>query len=646
MAKLRLTFFGSRLSSKPDQSRSGDSVAPKNKQQSRFQLLTGQKDQSPVEWEVGDDENKLFQLKKNINAPTNGLLLKQRGTSTSKSFVDRSSNMERWRRPTPETIEPNTADDGAPTIPTNSAIEGEILPSSPWARPDGANSPTAAEQSAYHSPAARDKNYTGTNNAGTNHTGSNRSARDGRHSPSAIRSPLLKPFTGEEGVRRVLATRIALDEALDRWWTNGEHAPLSLLRDGLLALEAGHELDETQRSFLLRTALRTGRGIVTALQYQIDTDRTAFLFKEALLDAKHPFDPTLINQLRQVDDESEEWADYLEHDLAYEATVASGKRCELAATALQTMQSQWPIVEQAAEPVSVPNPLVTKHLSPSRGHSAPLFAASKLPNWPNLRFGEIGEQLRPLSHRWSLRWLLWAALMLFVPLRLGWPQLLSSAPMVEIPAGTYMISDPASSAPAGSGRFRTVTLSAYAIDQHEVTNSAYRHCWEQGACPIPSSFDSQSRPGYFVDRAFNDFPVVNIDWEAANTYCSWVGKRLPTLEEWEVAASLAPTTGLRYAYPWGERFEARVVNGALSQIGDTQAVGTYHSAGSTPLGLMDMAGNVAEWTSMPASSMIDGIVVKGGSFQDQPEQLRNDALLELDRATSAPWLGLRCAVDK
>jgi len=218
--------------------------------------------------------------------------------------------------------------------------------------------------------------------------------------------------------------------------------------------------------------------------------------------------------------------------------------------------------------------------------------------------------------------------------------------MIEIPAGTYRISDPASIAPASSGRFRTITLPTYAIDQHEVTNAAYRHCWEQDVCPTPSSFDSQSRPGYFVDRSFNNFPVVNIQWAAANRYCTWVGKRLPTLDEWEVAASLAPLTGLRYAYPWGERFDVRVVNGALSNIGDTQAVGAYHPAGSTPSGLMDMAGNVAEWTSMPASSIIDGVVVKGGSFEDQPEQLRNDALIELARATSASWLGFRCVADE
>jgi formylglycine-generating enzyme required for sulfatase activity len=224
---------------------------------------------------------------------------------------------------------------------------------------------------------------------------------------------------------------------------------------------------------------------------------------------------------------------------------------------------------------------------------------------------------------------------------MGQPLLVSATPLIAVPAGTYVVSDPASS----DGRFRNVAIAAYAIERHEVTNRDYRRCWEEGGCPSPSSFDSQSRPGYFANRSFDDFPVVNVSWDAANTYCAWVGRRLPTLEEWEVAASLAPATGLRYRYPWGERFDPRMANSALSELQDTQSIGAYHPAGSTPLGMMDLAGNVAEWTAMPASSVVDGGVVKGGSFRDPPEQLRNDAFVELPRSTSVPWLGFRCAAN-
>lgn len=464
-------------------------------------------------------------------------------------------------------------------------------------------------------------------------------------------------------MRRVLTTRLALDDALDRWWTRSELAPLPLLRDGLLVLEAGHDLDETQRSFLLRTALRTGRGMVTALHYQLDADRTAFLIKEALLDTKHTFDPKLINYLRVEDEQSVEWADYLEHDLTYEATVATGKRSQLAAVALHEIQQ--PLTKAVAPPATPDRAGMNnaslgsqtavgtrRGIAPSRSAPVPkLLSAVRSATVRANRGSRVSatmptSQLLPLSHRWSLRWLLWGCLMVLLLLSFGWPQLRVTSAMIEIPAGTYLVSDPTSSNPATSGRFQTVTLPAYRIDQREVSNAAYRRCWEQDICPIPSSFDSQTRPGYFVNRSYDTFPVVNVDWGAANIYCTWAGKRLPSLDEWEVAASLAPATGRRFIYPWGDRFDVRLVNGGDPNRNDTQSSGTYHPTGSTSSGLMDMAGNVAEWTAMPAASMVDGFVVKGGSFMDNPEQLRNDALVELQRESSLPWLGFRCAADE
>ncbi len=635
MSRPRITLFQRRSSPQPEQSPSTASNAGGSRTAGYFQLRRTAGQKSSLEWQFGQEDGARFQLRSTANGPTAGLILDQptgvqkQGRVPKQAPANQRPALEQWRRPSPPTEEQSASS----FLPK--ALEGEIV--------------EAAMQPAVGRLAA--------SAAGTN------SYRNGR--AGATRSPLLDLFAGEEGTRRVLATRLALDEALDRWWTSSEHAPLSLLRDGLLLLEAGHDLDETQRSFLLRTALRTNRGMVTALRYQIDADRTAFLLKDALLDTKRPFDPTLINRLRQEDEQSAEWLDYLEHDLAYEATVASGKRSTLAAAALQAILHPSPTapirmpatLSTAAPPAaSAVDSVAGVPLMPLRPHRSALFAAmpqtlmsrTLVPRPLNKmrHTTKAPDLLRPLSHRWSLRWLAWAALMLYLLLVYGQPRLGNADPMVMIPEGTYVVSDPASSDPITSGRFRSVSLAAYAIDRHEVTNVAYRRCWEQNICPIPSSFDSGLRPGYFANRSYDNFPVVNVDWNAANQYCRWVGKRLPTLEEWEVAASLAPATGLRYRYPWGDRFEARIVNSVLSDLNDTQAVGSYHPAGSTPSGIMDLAGNVAEWTSMPAASMIDGGVIKGGSYRDAPEQLRNDALIELPRDTSTPWLGFRCAVDE
>ena len=590
----------------------------------QFQLRPANKKRSQLEWQFGTENNDLFQLRTAANAPTDGLTLESTTTEDRSATIETHGHRRRgtplqgsraamewarWRKPSVEPI---------PSVPS---LQGEIVTDTDTQQPNASDS---------HNPFAPvDRSSINPSVAAVHNRALQADLQTGGQAVnvSGKHSNLVRLFSDEAGLQRVLATQIALDEAIDRWWTNGELASLALLRDGLLILEAGHNLDETQRSFLLRNALRTQRGMITALRYQLDADRTAFLLKEALLDTKYTFDPALIDPLRAEDEQSEEWADYLEHDLAYEATVATGKRSQLAAKALAVMQQQI-VKDDLLIPVDLAK------------YALPLPIAAGNAPWTTT------APLLPLSHRWSLRWLLWGVLVFALLLAYGQPQLVRSAPVVAIPAGSYLISDPASSNPAASGRFRTVTLPAYRIDRHEVTNMAYRHCWEQQACPIPASFDSADRPGYFINRSYDNFPVVNVNWNAANTYCRWVGKRLPTLDEWEVAASLAPATGLRYIYPWGDRFDLRVVNSARVDPQDTQPVGSYHPAGSTPLGIMDLAGNVAEWTAMPTASMVDGFVVKGGSFLDKPEQLRNDAFIEVQRDSSEPWLGFRCAVDE
>ncbi len=439
--------------------------------------------------------------------------------------------------------------------------------------------------------------------------------RPAARTPAAATPPIdLAPIDlapQDTGARRVIATRMALDEALDHWWTNGELPPLTLLRDGLMALEAGHSLDETQRSFLLRVALRRQRGMITALRHQDDPDRTAFLIKDALLDLNYPLPAKFIQELQQEDAQSAIWMDYLVHDLVYELGVAQGKRRQFVVKALAELQ----------------------------GHSHLWVATTGS--------GDANRQAIPLSYRWSLRWLFWAFCVLSVTVGYGALQRTVYTEIVRIPAGSYTISD--LSDLGNAGRMRTVVLGAFHLDQTEVTNGAYQRCYVDGACAAPGSAASATRETYFANPVYTDFPVVNVDWDAANGYCAWLGKRLPTLEEWEVAASIAPLTARYFHYPWGDHFVPNFVNGASMFVTDTRAVGTFHPVGDSSFGARDMAGNVAEWTASPpldpGGEIADGFVVKGGSYGDSAELLRLDVQQNLARTTQAPWLGFRCAND-
>ena len=175
-------------------------------------------------------------------------------------------------------------------------------------------------------------------------------------------------------------------------------------------------------------------------------------------------------------------------------------------------------------------------------------------------------------------------------------------PEILIPAGAFMMGcDPENNAGVDCMPdilpLHKVELSAYYIDQYEVSNSQYARCVEARNCTKPKSLGDVEHPDYYLNPDYTDYPVVAVDWKQADAYCHWVGGRLPTEAEWEKAArgeDLRP-------YPWGfepaecsrANFNSRT-EGRCSQ--GTTPVGSY-PAGASPYGVMDMAGNVWEWTN-------------------------------------------------
>jgi len=111
-------------------------------------------------------------------------------------------------------------------------------------------------------------------------------------------------------------------------------------------------------------------------------------------------------------------------------------------------------------------------------------------------------------------------------------------------------------------------------------------------------------------------PVVMVSYHSAQKYAAWLsGKtgakwRLPTEEEWEKAAR---GTDGRW-FPWGNKYDANLLNSHDSGPFDTVPVGRY-SAGRSPFGLLDAAGQVFEWVS--ASAGKGRHQVKGGSWDDK-----------------------------
>jgi serine/threonine-protein kinase len=178
-----------------------------------------------------------------------------------------------------------------------------------------------------------------------------------------------------------------------------------------------------------------------------------------------------------------------------------------------------------------------------------------------------------------------------------------------------------------------VQLDAFWMDQLEVTNAMYGLCVQAGGCTLPQSLKSQRRPEYFNNPEFKDYPVIYVTWGQANTYCEWAERRLPTEAEWERAGR---GDDFR-TFPWGEDKADGTLANFNMLVGDTSRVGSY-PAGASPFGVLDMAGNVAEWVNDfyssdyknaatlnplgPAENSGFYRVVRGGSLGDAEINIR------------------------
>ncbi len=243
------------------------------------------------------------------------------------------------------------------------------------------------------------------------------------------------------------------------------------------------------------------------------------------------------------------------------------------------------------------------------------------------------------------------------------------ADMVPVPGGTFEMG---SERGAPEGPIHSVTLSAYAIDRTEVTNAQYAVCVAAGACRQPSPTTDYLGEPYYGTDVFADYPVIFVSWQDADAYCRWRGARLPTEAEWEMAARWNPRTGQVTTYPWGDQQDPALLNfcdaGCPLDQADrsfddgwtqTAPVGSY-PAGASPVGALDMLGNVAEWVAdwydadyyadSPAEDPAgpeDGTlrVLRGGAWGVPLTAIRATARAGFEPDLRIAGLGFRCAAS-
>ena len=160
---------------------------------------------------------------------------------------------------------------------------------------------------------------------------------------------------------------------------------------------------------------------------------------------------------------------------------------------------------------------------------------------------------------------------------------------------------------------RDVTVGDVCVDKTEVTAASYEACVKAGKC---SDFQLKcAEAATYQVPGKENFPIVCIDYPQAKSVCEWRGMRLPTENEWEWLAR-GHEEGRKYA--WGNdapKDQACWSGGPEGSRKGPCAVGAFAS-GASKDGLLDVSGNVFEWTSSSADGTDKMFVVRGGSWRD------------------------------
>lgn len=227
-----------------------------------------------------------------------------------------------------------------------------------------------------------------------------------------------------------------------------------------------------------------------------------------------------------------------------------------------------------------------------------------------------------------------------------------NGPMLLIAAGEFVMGDDAHKPDEKPAH--KVTLPDFYIDKFEVTNEQYKKFCDATKRPFPSN------PWWDENYSSNpQMPVVGVSWSDADAYAKWAGKRLPTEEEWEKAASWGPGAQQKRQWAWGNESQSGV---ATIGANHPTTVG-QNGGGASAYGVQDMAGNVLEWVNSfyqpyqgnTASDQNFGTknrVVRGGHFKSEMDDARTTRRFYAPPEFSAAekkersWLiGFRCAVS-
>jgi len=199
----------------------------------------------------------------------------------------------------------------------------------------------------------------------------------------------------------------------------------------------------------------------------------------------------------------------------------------------------------------------------------------------------------------------------------------------------------------------TMTVAPFYIDKYPVTNANFKAFLDAAQYrPNDNVNFLKDWKGGVYPAGYANRPVTWVSLEDARAYAAWAGKRLPHEWEWQYAAQGSDGR----LYPWGSKWDASKVPAPDKGHLLTQPANVDASSGASPFGVMDMVGNVWQWTDEYADEHTRAAVLRGGSYyQPQgsyyyfPQAYRLDQhgkyLLMAPGRDRSGTIGFRCVVD-
>jgi len=257
--------------------------------------------------------------------------------------------------------------------------------------------------------------------------------------------------------------------------------------------------------------------------------------------------------------------------------------------------------------------------------------------------------------------------------------------MMDLPGGTFLMGSGSAADTTGESPQHACTIGPFRLDRLPVTSAQWAHFILQQGYSRQELWNAEGwnwrslhgilLPEYWLQEGDrfahytlsgpapipSNQPVYGISWYEAVAYAHWAGKRLPTEQEWEFAASIDPVSGEKRRYPWGDTPPTESLASFGLHTDHPVSMGRLNRDGGSALELMDMAGSVWEWTASsfhPYPDVVEEIrisvaidpvetnlaVCRGGSFASSATLLRSTLRYPLPKQTREAFVGLRCAL--